>query len=111
MHHRDDLRLRKQDAVGVAQDNALVNELLTAENHMLCREAGLLGDPQRTPCVRPAHGISALNMDQSHVRTNRVDVHEAVGDREVRVGVDNAAPQKSARRKARDVPGRGPKRE
>src|SRR5438034_5569796 len=49
VHHGDDLGLRKQDPIRVAQGHARVDDLLAADDHALGREPRLFGDAQRPP--------------------------------------------------------------
>ena len=79
VHHRDHLRLGKQDPVGIAQRHVRIDELLAADDHAISSQPGLLRDAQRSPRVCASLLIGPLHMDDGDVRPHGLDVDEPVG--------------------------------
>src|SRR5205809_6029233 len=111
VHHGNDLGLRKQDPIRVAQGHARVDDLLAGDDHTLGSEPRLFTDAQRAPRMRAAVLVGALHVHDGDVRTHSAHVHQGLTGLEVGVGTQDVAAEERARRQARDVPRRRPQGE
>src|SRR5947207_6250913 len=82
VHHGDDLGLRKQDPIRVAQGHARVDDLLAGDDHTLGSEPRLFADAQRAPRMRAAVLVGALHVHDRDVRTHDAHVHKALARQE-----------------------------
>src|SRR5207248_7719048 len=110
VHDGDDLRLRKDDAVWIAERDLRGDHLLAGDDDPLGGEARLLGDAERAPRMRSPELVGALDVDDRDVRAHRLHVHEPVGRRKAWIRAEDVASKQGPGRKARHVPCRGPQR-
>src|SRR5439155_16656083 len=67
VHDSDHLRLRQQDAIRIAQLHRWVHQLLARDDHPLGCQPRLLTYSERTPCMRAALRVAALDVEDGHV--------------------------------------------